>query len=59
MTLTAIIGLDTDDPERAAITFIIKGTVLVTVRFAEPKPFLAYKTRAARRDMFPARLASW
>ena len=50
MTLTAIIGLDTDEPERAPITFIIKGKVLVMVRFAEPKPFLAYTTRAARRD---------
>ncbi|HUH76456.1 MAG TPA: magnesium/cobalt transporter CorA [Devosia sp.] len=48
MTMTALAGLDTDDPSKAAITFILKGTTLITVRYADPKPFLAFLMRTQK-----------
>jgi magnesium transporter len=48
MTMTALSGLDTDDPAKTAVTFILKDATLVTVRFADPKPFLAFLTRAQK-----------
>ena len=48
MTMTALSKLDTEDPSKTPITFIIKGNTLVTVRYAEPKPFLAFLTRAQK-----------
>ncbi|HTJ57394.1 MAG TPA: magnesium transporter CorA family protein [Devosiaceae bacterium] len=50
MTLTALASLDTDEPIKTPVTFILKGPVLVTVRYAEPKPFLAYVSRATRTE---------
>ena len=48
MTMTALSGLDTEDPVKAEITFILKERVLVTVRFADPRPFAAYLLRSGR-----------
>jgi len=48
MTMTALSGLDTDDPAKTAVTFILKDATLVTVHFADPKPFLAFLTRAQK-----------
>jgi magnesium transporter len=48
MTMVGLIGLDTDEPSKSLITFILKGPTLVTVRYAEPKPFLAYLARAQK-----------
>ena len=48
MTMTALTGLDGDDPVKTPITFILKGMSLVTVRYAEPKPFDTYVGRAVR-----------
>jgi magnesium transporter len=53
MTLTALSNLDTDDPIKTPITFIVKGRILVTVRYAEPKPFQAYLSRALKPDGAP------
>lgn len=53
MTMTALAHLDTDDPIKTPITFILKGTSLVTVRYVEPKPFVAYLTRAQRPGGLP------
>lgn len=50
MTMTALTNLDGDEPGKTPITFILKGTSLVTVRYAEPKPFLAYALRAQRAN---------
>jgi magnesium transporter len=50
MTMTALAQLDTDEPSKTPVTFILKGAALVTVRYAEPKPFLAFLTRAQRPD---------
>ncbi|MBX9759942.1 MAG: magnesium transporter CorA family protein, partial [Beijerinckiaceae bacterium] len=37
------------------ITFVLKGQILVTVRFAEPRPFLTFSTRAQK----PGALIVW
>lgn len=55
MTLTALAKLDTDEPIKTPITFILKDQTLVTVRYAEPKPFLAYMNRAQRPKGAPHR----
>lgn len=39
MTATVMYNTDTDKPGTTAITFIIAGSKLVTVRYDEPKPF--------------------
>jgi magnesium transporter len=48
MTMTALAGLDGDDPVKTPVTFILKGATLVTVRYADPKPFAAFLARAKR-----------
>jgi magnesium transporter len=48
MTMTALFKLDTEEPSKTPITFILKGATLVTVRYAEPKPFLAFLMRAQK-----------
>ena len=39
MTMTAITNLDGDQPVKRPMTFVLKGNSLVTVRYADPKPF--------------------
>jgi magnesium transporter len=53
MTLTALAHLDTDNAIKTPITFILKGRSLVTVRYVEPKPFIAYISRAQRPGGLP------
>lgn len=48
MTMTALTGLDTGEAKKTTVTFILKGRTLVTVRYAEPKPFVAFALRAQR-----------
>ena len=48
MTMTAVSQLDTDQPETTPITFVLKDDVLVTIRYAEPKAFRIYATRAQK-----------
>jgi magnesium transporter len=48
MTMVGLIGLDTDEPAKTLMTFILKGSTLVTVRYAEPRPFQAYLARAQK-----------
>jgi len=48
MTATVMTKLDTDSPEITAITFILKGGQLVTVRHEEPKAFPIFVARASR-----------
>jgi magnesium transporter len=48
MTMTGLHKLDSDEPQKTPITFILKGETLVTVRYAEPKPFLAFTLRAQK-----------
>ncbi|SMQ66081.1 magnesium transporter [Devosia lucknowensis] len=55
LTLTALANLDHDDAIKMPVTFILKGTTLVTVRWCDPRPFAAYRTRAARQKDMPSR----
>lgn len=53
MTMSALTGLDTDDPGTTPVTFILKDGVLVTVRYAEPRPFQNFIQRALKPDNIP------
>nr|WP_234794691.1 magnesium/cobalt transporter CorA [Xaviernesmea oryzae] len=48
MTVTALSKLDGDEPMKTPVTFILKGATLVTVRYADPKPFALFTARALR-----------
>ncbi len=50
MTMTALTNLDGDAPSKTPVTFILKGNQLVTVRYAEAKPFLMFAGRAMRSN---------
>ena len=53
MTINAVIDLDTDDPKLTPISFILKGQVLVTVRYADPRPFSNFVIRAQKIGALP------
>lgn len=53
MTLTAASQLETDEPMTSPITFVLKGSTLVTMRYAEPKAFANFVTRAQRPNNVP------
>ena len=53
MTLTTLAQLDTDAPIKTPVTFIVKDGALVTVRYVEAKPFIAYVHRAQRQRNVP------
>jgi magnesium transporter len=48
MTATLMCHSDTDMPRTTAVTFILTGHRLVTVRYDQPKPFSAVETKLAR-----------
>jgi magnesium transporter len=48
MTATLVTKLDTDQPERTQITFILTSAKLVTNRYSDPLPFRRFITYAAR-----------
>ncbi|UPA25460.1 magnesium transporter CorA family protein [Shinella oryzae] len=48
MTMTALTNLDSDEPAKTPITFILRGPTLITVRHADAKPFATFCTRALR-----------
>src|SRR5712672_1027702 len=48
MTATLMCQSDTDMPRTTAVTFIIAGHRLVTVRYDEPKPFALVENKLAR-----------
>jgi magnesium transporter len=50
MTMTAVTQLDTDEPILTPITFVLKGSTLVTVRYTEPRPFLMFALRVQRAN---------
>ncbi len=53
MTITAASSLETDEPITSPITFVLKGNTLVTMRYAEPKAFGNFVTRAQRSNAVP------
>lgn len=50
MTLTALTNLDGDGPVKTPVTFILKDRTLVTVRYADPKPFQMFVHRVLRSN---------
>ena len=48
MTATLMCAADTEIPRTTAVTFILSGHRLVTVRYDEPKPFLLVENKLAR-----------
>src|SRR2546421_1073201 len=48
MTATLMCAADTQNPRTTAVTFILAGHRLVTVRYDQPKPFAAVETKLAR-----------
>lgn len=48
MTMTVLIRPDAGTPHKVPVTFIIKGSILLTVRYAEPRPFDAFMARARK-----------
>jgi len=54
MTVTAVARLDTDEPTTSPVMFILNGSALVTVRFAEHRPFTNVIERSARPGGCPS-----
>jgi magnesium transporter len=52
MTIAGLAQLDTESPVITPVTFVLKGQILVTVRLAEPRPFLTFAVRAQRPGAF-------
>ena len=48
MTMTAMANIDTDEPVKSPVTFVLRENILVTVRYAEPKPFKLFTIRATK-----------
>ena len=48
MTATLMCAADTENPRTTAVTFILTGHRLVTVRYDEPKPFMLVENKLAR-----------
>src|SRR6266702_8555773 len=48
MTATLMCAADTQNPRTTAVTFILSGHRLVTVRYDEPKPFMLVENKLAR-----------
>ena len=48
MTATLMCQSDTDTPKTTAVTFILSGHRLVTVRYDQPKPFMMVGSKLAR-----------
>jgi len=48
MTATLMCQSDTDTPKTTAVTFILSGHRLITVRYDEPRPFLIVGNKLAR-----------
>jgi magnesium transporter len=53
MTITAAASLESDEPITSPITFVLKGSTLVTMRYAEPKAFANFVARAQRSNAVP------
>jgi magnesium transporter len=48
MTITALYNSDTDEPRKTPITFVLRNNQLVTVRYADPKPFRLFERLVLR-----------
>lgn len=48
MTMTALVDDETGQPTKTPITFVLRNNQLVTVRYADPKPFRLYERLVTR-----------
>jgi magnesium transporter len=48
MTITALYNAETDEPQKTPITFVLRNNQLVTVRYADPKPFRLFERLVTR-----------
>lgn len=48
MTMTALVEDETGQPTKTPITFVLRNNQLVTVRYADPKPFRLYERLVTR-----------
>jgi len=48
MTMTGVSQLESEAPMTTPISFLLKGETLATIRYAQPKPFFTYATRAQK-----------
>jgi magnesium transporter len=53
MTMTGVSQLESEAPITTPISFILKGETLATIRYAQPKPFFTYATRAQKTGAVP------
>ncbi|HHZ08996.1 MAG TPA: magnesium transporter CorA family protein [Rhizobiales bacterium] len=51
MTMTTVAQIESDDPVKVPISFILKGHTLVSVRYLDTKPFMTYASKAQRGSM--------
>jgi magnesium transporter len=49
MTATVLSGLDENDPVATPISFVLTNKYLITVRYADPKPFRVFAAHIARQ----------
>ena len=48
MTITALFNSETDEPQKTPVTFVLRHNLLVTVRYADPKPFRLFERLVTR-----------
>ncbi|MBI4920374.1 MAG: magnesium/cobalt transporter CorA [Devosia nanyangense] len=48
MTITALFNADSDEPMKTPITFVLRNNQLVTVRYADPRPFKLFERLVTR-----------
>ena len=59
MTATLMCSSDSENPRTTAVTFILSGHRLVTVRYDAPKPFALVENKLARGCPAAASAAKW
>lgn len=50
MTMPMLLNADAEYPDTTSVTFVLTGHRLVTLRYAEPKPFRFYVAQALRHE---------
>lgn len=53
MTITALYNAETEEPQKTPITFVLRNNQLVTVRYADPRPFRLFERLCTRPTANP------
>ncbi len=53
MTITALSNADTEEPQKTPISFVLRNNQLVTVRYADPRPFRLFERLCTRPTANP------